>query len=54
MRKPPTPVYKAVTHPDAQSQSFGTAELPDEKVEAIAETKMDSRHDHINKLLVVK
>jgi hypothetical protein len=31
--------------------TFATAELPDEKIKAIAATKMDSRHDHLNKLL---
>jgi hypothetical protein len=31
--------------------TFVTAELPDEKIKAIAATKMDSRHDNLNRLL---
>jgi hypothetical protein len=31
--------------------SFATAELPGEKVEAIAASRMDPRHDHLDALL---
>jgi PHD/YefM family antitoxin component YafN of YafNO toxin-antitoxin module len=30
---------------------FATAELPEEIVEAIRTSKMDSRHDHLNELI---
>jgi len=32
-------------------RSFATAELPEEKVEAIRRSRMDSRHAHLDKLL---
>ena len=32
-------------------RSFATAELPEEKVEAIRASRMDSRHAHLDKLL---
>ena len=32
-------------------RSFATAELPDEKVEAIRNSRMDPRHAHLDKLL---
>jgi hypothetical protein len=32
-------------------RSFATAELPEEKVKAIAATRMDSRHAHLDRLL---
>jgi uncharacterized protein YaaR (DUF327 family) len=35
-------------------RSFSTVELLDEKIKAIAQTKMDNRHDHLNRLLEVK
>jgi hypothetical protein len=35
----------------AQRRSFATAELSDEKVQAIAATRMDPRHDGLNRLL---
>jgi hypothetical protein len=35
----------------AQRRSFATLDLPEEKVEAIARTRMDKRHDHLNALL---
>jgi hypothetical protein len=35
----------------AQRRSFATEELSDEKVQAIAATRMDPRHDGLNKLL---
>lgn len=31
--------------------SFATAELPADKVQAIADSRMDPRHDHLNSLL---
>jgi hypothetical protein len=33
----------------ALRRSFATAELPEEKVEAIRKSRMDSRHAHIDK-----
>jgi hypothetical protein len=47
----PADEYDAFARFQAQKHSFATAELPDEKIKAIAATKMDSRHDHLNKLL---
>jgi hypothetical protein len=35
----------------AQRRSFATEELSDDKVQAIAATRMDPRHDGLNKLL---
>jgi hypothetical protein len=35
----------------AWRRSFATAELPDEKVEAIMSTRMDARHHGLNALL---
>jgi hypothetical protein len=32
-------------------RSFATAELPEEKVEAIRASRMDSRHAHLDKML---
>ena len=32
-------------------RSFATAELPDEKVEAIGRSRMDKRHAHLDRLL---
>ena len=32
-------------------RSFATAELPEEKVKAVAATRMDSRHAHLDRLL---
>jgi hypothetical protein len=32
-------------------RSFATAELPDEKVEAICASRMDSRHAHLDAML---
>ncbi|MBI1200870.1 MAG: type II toxin-antitoxin system Phd/YefM family antitoxin [Rhodopseudomonas sp.] len=34
-----------------QSRSFATAELPDEKVQAIGASRMDERHAHLDALL---
>jgi hypothetical protein len=35
----------------ASGRSFATVDLPEEKVRAIAATKMDKRHEHLNALL---
>ena len=35
----------------AQRRSFATRDLPDEKVRALLESRMDERHDHLNALL---
>jgi hypothetical protein len=35
----------------AQRRSFATVDLPKEKVRAIAATRMDPRHDHLNAML---
>lgn len=32
-------------------RAFATSELPEGKIQAIAESHMDPRHDHLNKLL---
>jgi hypothetical protein len=32
-------------------QSFATVDLPEEKIRAIAASRMDARHDHLNALL---
>jgi hypothetical protein len=35
----------------AQRRSFATVDLAEDKVRAVAATKMDPRHDHLNALL---
>jgi hypothetical protein len=35
----------------AQRHSFGTAELPEERIRAIARSRMDARHEPLNALL---
>lgn len=35
----------------AQRRSFATVDLPEDKVRAIAASRMDERHDHLNALL---
>jgi hypothetical protein len=35
----------------AQRRSFATVDLPEDKVRAIAATRMDPRHDHLDALL---
>jgi len=32
-------------------RSFATADLPDEKIEKVSNSRMDERHDDLNKLL---
>ena len=36
---------------DAYRRSFATAELPEEKAEAIGQSRMDARHAHLDALL---
>lgn len=43
--------YEAFLRYKAQRKSFATADLPEEKAEAIARSRMDKRHDHLNDLL---
>lgn len=43
--------YEAFKRFKARRQSFATAELPDEKIEAIAATRMDPRHLHLDAML---
>ncbi|MBY6241228.1 type II toxin-antitoxin system Phd/YefM family antitoxin [Methylosinus sp. Sm6] len=43
--------YEAFMRFKAQRRVFATAELSDEKAEAIAAARMDERHDHLNALL---
>jgi hypothetical protein len=43
--------YEAFLRYKAQRQSFATEELPEEKVEAIARSRTDERHAHLNALL---
>jgi hypothetical protein len=47
----PADEYEAFERFQAQRRSFATTELPEEKIRAIAKSKMDSRHDHLNELL---
>ena len=44
-----TEEYKRLKRRDRQV--FATGELPDDIFEAIRNTKMDSRHDHLNDLI---
>jgi len=43
--------YEAFKRFQEQRHSFATAELPDEKINAIAESRMDPRHAHLDALL---
>jgi hypothetical protein len=47
----PADEYEAFERFQAQRQSFATADLPEAKIRAIAKSKMDSCHDHLNALL---
>ncbi len=47
----PPEEYEAYLHYKEQRSSFATAELTEEEIEAIARTRMDPRHDHLNALL---
>lgn len=46
--------YEDYARMKAERRSFATVELSDEKVEAVARSRMDRRHDHLNKLLKSK
>jgi hypothetical protein len=43
--------YEAFQRFQENRHSFATAELPDDKVEAIAASRMDPRHAHLDALL---
>ena len=47
----PADEYEEFARFRAQRHSFATADLPEDKVRAIAASRMDSRHDHLNALL---
>ena len=47
----PPDEYEEFVRYKAQRRSFATAELSDEKVRAVAKSRMDRRHDHLNELL---
>jgi hypothetical protein len=43
--------YEELLKLKGMRRSFATEELPDEEFEAIASSRMDPRHDHLNKIL---
>ena len=43
--------YEDFTRFQGQRQSFATAQLPDEKIRAVAASRMDLRHLHLDVLL---
>ncbi len=43
--------YEAFKRFQESRRSFATEDLPAEKLAAMAATRMDSRHDHLNRLL---
>jgi PHD/YefM family antitoxin component YafN of YafNO toxin-antitoxin module len=43
--------YEELRKLKGMRRRFRTVELPDEEVERIASSRMDARHDHLNKLL---
>jgi hypothetical protein len=47
----PPDEYEEFVRYKAQRRSFATAELSDEKIRAVAKSRMDRRHDHLNELL---
>ena len=47
----PADEYEEFARFRAQRHSFATADLPEDKIRAIAASRMDSRHDHLNALL---
>jgi hypothetical protein len=47
----PPDEYEAFMRFQSQRRSFAIADLPDEKIKAIAESEMDSRHGHLDRLL---
>jgi hypothetical protein len=50
----PAEEYQEFMRFKAQRRSFATADLSEDEVRAIAEARMDARHDHLNTLLVPK
>ena len=47
----PADEYEEFARFRAQRRSFATTDLPEDKIRAIAGSRMDSRHDHLNALL---
>jgi PHD/YefM family antitoxin component YafN of YafNO toxin-antitoxin module len=47
----PADEYQEFMRFKAQRRSFATVELSGDKVRAIAKSRMDDRHDHLNALL---
>lgn len=47
----PPDEYEAFERFRSQRNSFATVDLPEEKLQAIARSRMDERHDHLNALL---
>jgi len=47
----PADEYEEFARFRAQRHSFATVDLPEDKIRAIAASRMDSRHDHLNALL---
>jgi PHD/YefM family antitoxin component YafN of YafNO toxin-antitoxin module len=43
--------YEELLKLKGNRRSFATVDLPDEKVKAIMSSRMDKRHDHLNKVL---
>jgi hypothetical protein len=46
--------YREIKRFGDNRRSFATAELPEEKVEAIRTSRMDPRHTHLDNLLDTK
>ncbi len=47
----PPDEYEEFARFRAQRHSFATVDLPEDKIRAIAASRVDSRHDHLNALL---
>ena len=47
----PADEYEEFARFRAQRRSFATSNLPEDKIRAVANSRMDSRHDHLNTLL---
>lgn len=47
----PPDEYEEFIRYKARRRSFATVDLSDDKVRAVAESRMDRRHDHLNELL---
>jgi hypothetical protein len=45
--------YEELRRLKSMRRSFATEDLSDEEFEAIASSRMDPRHDHLNKILAV-